>query len=492
MNPIHLFWGILAVPVIFAGVCAVLRTPEDALKTALAGSMLSSVVCVAVSISAIRCGVLATEDLWIRVDALSAYHLLVMSAVVGSSSIYAWIYFTEEIAHGRFDLSLSRRFGALWLGTQASMTLVLISNNLGLQWVGVETTTLLTAFLVCLHATRSALEAMWKYVLICSVGLALAFMGLLLLAAAAPAGAGNFLLWTSLVRNAGTLEPTLVKAGFVFLLVGYGTKVGLVPMHSWLPDAHSQAPSPVSAIFSGFLLNVALYCLIRLIPIAEGATGGIGWSLGLLRMFGLASIVLAAAFILYQKNLKRLLAYSSIEHLGIITLGLGLGRAGAAAALFHMLNHSLGKSLAFFSAGRIGQMSGTHDMDHLTGTVRTSPVWGIGLVGGFLALIGVAPFGVFMSKLMVVKAAAESGEMAVLALFVAGMAAVFVGVIGRAISMAWGESRSMASPARNRPAELIGAGLVFGILGSLLVLGLWMPGEVSRLLQNAALIVSEK
>lgn len=479
-------WGILAAPIIFAGICIVFRSPESVLRSVVAGALVSVGLCVSAALTAIMRGNLTTAGRWFHIDALSAYHLLVMSAVFAASSVYSLIYFKEEIARGRFDLSTARRFGVLWLGTLSSLTLALISNNLGIQWVGIETTTLLTAFLVCLHPTRPALEAMWKYLLICSVGVALAFMGLLLIASAGPPDTAHSLFWTRLVRDAGTLQPALVKAGFIFLLVGYGTKVGLVPMHSWLPDAHSQAPAPVSALFSGFLLNAAAYCLMRLIPIAEGATGAAGWSLHILRLFGLASIVIAAAFILFQKDLKRLLAYSSIENLGIITLGLGLGGLGTFAALYHTFNHSLCKILGFFAAGRMGQIYGTHEMDRLNATLRVSPIWGLGLFGAFLALLGVAPFAPFMSKLMMVKAAIGSGRILTLTLFMAGTAAVFVGVIGRVISMSWSTAPPAVVAGRGGAVDVA---LVFGILGTVLVLGVWMPDAFTRILWDAAKIV---
>jgi hydrogenase-4 component F len=192
---------------------------------------------------------------------------------------------------------------------------------------------------------------MWKYLLICSVGVGLAFMGTLVVAASATSlnvSAFDALLWTTLRDNASSLDPKALQLGFIFIVVGYGTKAGLAPMHNWLPDAHSQAPGPVSALFSGFMLNAALYCVMRYIPLVEGACGNSRWGLDLLVGFGLLSILVAAAFILFQRDVKRLLAYHSVEHMGIITLGLGLGGLGTFAALFHTLNHSLCKTGAFF------------------------------------------------------------------------------------------------------------------------------------------------
>ncbi|MCX5758016.1 MAG: proton-conducting transporter membrane subunit [Candidatus Hydrogenedentes bacterium] len=310
-------------------------------------------------------GSISTAWGWLYLDALSTYHLAVMMVVFALSSLYLPGYFGEEIRDNVLTPGAARRFGVLWFGALTAMTLVLISNNVGIMWVGIEATTLVTAFLICIHRTPESVEAMWKYLIICSVGVAFAFMGTLLAGAAANAlhlPPSQALLWTCLRQNASHLDPVLIKVAFVFLLVGYGTKAGLAPMHSWLPDAHSQAPAPVSALFSGFMLNAALYCIMRYMPLVEGSSGHAGWSLRLLLFFGLTSILVAATFIIFQHDLKRLLAYHSVEHLGIIAVGLGLGGLGTFAALLHTLNHSICKSLSFFAAGRLGQMYGTHDM----------------------------------------------------------------------------------------------------------------------------------
>jgi hydrogenase-4 component F len=348
----------------------------------------------------------------------------------------------------------------------------------------------MTAFLICIHVSPASLEAMWKYLLICSVGVAFAFLGTLLVAASArqvPMEMTDVLLWTRLRDVASRLDPTMLKAGFLFLLVGYGTKAGLAPMHSWLPDAHSQAPAPVSAIFSGFLLNAALYCLMRYVPIVEGGAGLGGWCQRYLVLLGSASILVAAVFILYQHDLKRLLAYSSVEHLGIITLGVGLGGAGIFVALFHMLNHSVCKSLAFFSAGRLGQFYGTQDMSRMTRVLRVSPLWGLGIVGGLLALIGVAPFSIFLSEFLLMKAAVDHRAYAILAIFLAGSCIVFVGALRHAIGMAWGGEESRGPAPKGSRVDVA---VVFGALSCLLILGLWMPDGFREVLSRAARVIS--
>jgi hydrogenase-4 component F len=425
----------------------------------------------------------SVDDLFF-VDAFSAFHLIVLALVFLLCSLFAAIYFADGAEHA-LSRGQARRFGALWLGSLAAMALVLVADNLGIMWVGMEATTLLTAFLISLHANRLSLEAMWKYLLICSVGIAFAFIGTIFTAASAK-GAGSFgadaLLWTRLAAPGVHLDPTLMTFAFVFVLVGYGTKAGLAPIHSWLPDAHSQAPAPVSAMFSGFLLNTALYCILRYAVLVRHALGG-GFADRLLIAFGMLSILVAAGFIVFQRDAKRLLAYSSVEHLGIMTLGFGLGPLGSFAALFHMLNHSLSKSLAFFAVGRLGQHYGTHDMGTLAGALRTDRVWGLGLLGSILSLIGVAPFAIFMSEYQLLRAAVGTDAWVVLVLFLAAGAVVFIAALRQLIDMAYGEPAPTAARVRSRGLSIL---IVGAVMATLLFLGLWMPSVLTEALTRAA------
>jgi hydrogenase-4 component F len=438
-----------------------------------------------------RHGTISALSTWLYLDALSAFNMAVMMAVFFLSTVFALVYFKDEIRNNAFTIKQARQFSALWCASYTSMTLVLCSNNLGIMWVGIEATTLLTAFLICIHENRSSLEAMWKYLIICSVGVAFAFMGTLLAAASTQHVAGlsghQALLWTRLRDHAALLDPVLMKAAFIFLLVGYGTKAGIAPMHNWLPDAHSQAPAPVSAMFSGFMLNASLYCVMRYVPIVEAATGNKGWGLTLLTALGIFSIIVAAAFIVFQHDLKRLLAYHSVEHLGIIALGIGLGGIGTFAALFHTLNHSLCKTLSFCAAGRLGQIYGTHDMRKMNGAFKISGVWGTGIFGSLLALLGVAPFALFMSEFQVCKAAIDARAYVALGLFLGGAAVVFVGALSHAIPLMWGENENKTiKPVKGTIIEM---GLVAMPLGALLLLGVWMPGFLGGALTKAAAII---
>jgi hydrogenase-4 component F len=483
---------LLCVPAIAAGLAVVTaRSLRAAAFITAAGIGGGSALGLAAAVEAGKHGTISALGSWLYVDALSAFNLAVMIIVYIMSTVFAFVYFKEEARAGAFSLKQARQFAALWCGSFTSMTLVLVSNNLGIMWVGIEATTLLTAFLICIHSSRHSLEAMWKYLLICSVGVAFAFMGTLLAAASSRHVAGfdihQALLWTRLRDHAAMLNPALIKAAFIFLVVGYGTKAGLAPMHNWLPDAHSQAPAPVSALFSGFMLNAALYCIMRYIPIVEAATGHAGWALTLLAALGVFSIGIGAAFIVFQQDIKRLWAYCSVEHIGIIALGLGLGGIGVFAALFHTLNHSLCKSLSFFAAGRLGQRYGTHDIRLLHGATRNSRLWGTALFVSLLALMGVAPFALFMSEFRILKAAVDAHAFVLLALFLCGVSVVFVGMLSKAIPLMWGESTvSVAAPDIHTRLE---AGLVVIPLAALLALGCWMPGFLGTALTQASDII---
>jgi hydrogenase-4 component F len=488
METANILWAILALPFAAGAVALTIRSPRAILMLVPAAVVATGAAAVYAAREVFTKGALLAAGGWLYLDALSAYHLLVLMLVFTLSSFYAWRYFGAEVREGHFGKRQARRFGALWLGSLGAMTLVLLSNNLGIVWVGIEATTLLTAFLICVPVSPLSLEAMWKYLIMCSVGVAFAFVGTLLVGVS---GArlhlgSDALLWTRLHDNAALLDPALLKAGFIFLLVGYGTKVGLAPLHSWLPDAHSQAPAPVSAVFSGFLLNTALYCIMRYIPIVEGPAANAGWALSLLLVFGLVSIAVAAAFIIIQSDGKRFLAYSSVEHMGIIALGLGLGGLGTFAGLFHTLNHSLGKPLAFFSMGRLGQMYGTHDMKRMSGALRSAPVWGTGLFASLLALIGVAPFALFMSEFQILKAAADTRSYWAMGLFLLGIGVVFVGALRFVIMMAWGEA---GEKPKAESAGVIDRLLVYVPLAALLMLGLWMPGPLHNALSQAAAVL---
>lgn len=492
MNTDFLLWALLVSPVVFGLASLTGESEKRSLLLMLAGVGAQCFFASLAIIQVFSSGPVIDASGWLRLDALSAYHLMVMLVVYGGSSLFAWVYFISEMNAGYLRLGQVKTFTSLWCPAMSAMALVLISNNLGMMWIGIEATTLLTAFLICIHMSRGVLEAMWKYLVICSVGTALAFLGTLFLIVSAHDlgfSSGEALLWTNLLNKADQLDPMLTKAAFIFILVGYGTKAGLAPMHSWLPDAHSKAPAPVSALFSGFMLNAALYCVMRFIPLVNIATGNVDWPLGLLLGFGMVSIIVAAAYVLFQSDVKRLLAYCSVEHLGIIALGLGIGGLGTMAALFHTLNHSFSKALSFFAAGRLGQFYGSHEMKEMPGGLKVSPIWGGALIASFLALIGVAPFSVFMSEFQILKAAVDKNMLLVLSIFIIGTASIFIGMLQHAIPLAWGEQ---PDGIKTQKGSLLEAFIVLFPLVILLLLGIWMPEPFRIVLEKAAEIIQGK
>src|SRR5713226_3088033 len=478
----------LAVAVLGALVSLALPRPRNVLRLIVAISAVELALAANLWASVLANGFVTAADEWFYVDAFSAFYVVVLVLVFLLSSTFAGVYFAHETGEHSFTLPVARRFGALWLGSLTAMMLVLVSNNLGIMWVGMEATTLLSAFLISLHPTRLSLEAMWKCRIICSVGIAFAFIGTIFAAASIQSAGGvpaDALFWTKLSSTDVQLDPTLMRFAFIFILVGYGTKTGLAPIHSWLPDAHSQAPTPVSAMFSGFLLNTALYCIMRFVPPARHALGA-DFADGLLIFFGTLSILVAAGFIVFQSDAKRLLAYHSVEHLGIITLGFGLGPLGTFAALFHTLNHSVCKSLAFFAVGRLGQEFGSHEMQRLSGALRADRLWGIALLGSVLALIGVAPFSVFMSEYQLLRAAAGGGAWLVLVLFLAASSVVFLSALRHLIDMAFGDPAASVRGARDGNSAAL---IVVSAMGLLLLLVLWMPLWFSGALGSAAAVL---
>ena len=484
-------FALLAVSAFGGVLCLLLRRPLHVLTATVAVSVVEMLLAANIWWAVARDKTfVSAADQWFYVDAFSAFHIVVLALVFVLSSAFAAVYFGHEAADV-FAPAVARRFGALWLGAQAAMLLVLVSNNLGIMWVGMEATTLLTAFLISLHPSGLSLEAMWKYLIICSIGIAFAFMGTLLAAASIQSAGGataDALFWTRLASDEAHLDPTLMKFAFVFILVGYGTKAGLAPIHSWLPDAHSQAPAPVSAMFSGFLLNTALYCIMRFVPPVQHALGR-QFASELLIAFGTMSILVAAGFIVFQKDAKRLLAYHSVEHMGIITLGYALGPIGTFAALFHTLNHSICKALAFFAVGRLGQRFGSHDMHAITGALSADRLWGSALVVSVLALIGVAPFSIFMSEYQLLRAAVATGAWLTLTLFLASSGVVFVSALRHLIDMAFGAA---GEHDRGTPDGTLAVPIVALAAGFLLMLGVWMPLPLSDAIARAAAVLGAR
>jgi hydrogenase-4 component F len=416
------------------------------------------------------------------IDALNVF-LVTLTAFVGlTTAIFSRPYMRVERDHGKMTPSRLRLYHSMYQLFTFTMLLALTTNNMGILWVAMEAATLTTVLLVSVYRTAASLEAAWKYFILCGVGIAQALFGtvLLYMTAERVLGAeGGALLWTHLNAVKQHLDPNIMALAFAFLFLGYGTKVGLVPVHNWLPDAHAEGPTPVSAVLSGLLLNVALYAVLRGKVLTEGAlrTPLAG---NLMMAFGLLSVVVSAFLLIRQRDVKRMFAYSSIEHMGLITFAFGMGGPIASfAGLLHMTVHSLVKSSIFFAVGHAAQKAGTQVMDEIRGLIKTSPTVGWGLMLGSLAILGMPPFGVFASEFLIVTTAMREHPWATPFLLIA-LGVAFASVFSRVQPMVFGDTTLSRLP---HPPSLIP---VFVHLGLGLMLGLFIPPYLDTWYRQAA------
>lgn len=420
------------------------------------------------------------------IDAFNVF-LVTLTAFVGlTTSLFSQPYMRIEAEHGRVSVRQLRLFHSMYQLFMATMLIALTTNNMGLMWVALEAATLSTVLLVTLYRTPASLEAGWKYFILCGVGIAQALFGTILLYFAAEKILGSegvsALLWTQLDGVKTQLEPAVLSLAFVFLLVGYGTKVGLAPLHNWLPDAHAEGPTPISAVLSGLLLNVAMYAVVRCKILVEGSLQS-NLPGRMLMGFGLLSVVLAALFLWRQRDIKRLFAYSSIEHMGIITFAFGMGGPVANfAALLHMTVHSLTKSAIFFAVGHAAQKAGSQLMDDIRGLITLSPTVGWGLMIGSLAILGMPPFGVFASEFLILTTAMKQQPWATPILLLA-LGVAFAAIFGRVQPMVFGATTAKRLP---HPPALIP---VFTHLGLVLMLGIFIPPWLADWYRAAARLI---
>jgi hydrogenase-4 component F len=425
-----------------------------------------------------------------HVDAFNVY-LLVLTAFVGmTTSVFSRPYMRHVCETGKTTERGMRLYHAMYQAFMFTMLLALSTDNLGVMWVAVEGATLATVLLVSLYRTPEAIEAAWKYFILCGVGIALALFGTVLLYFAAQhvvEDPATGLTWSTLYAYSAGLEPSIMSIAFVFLLIGYGTKVGLVPMHQWLPDAHSEGPTPMSAVLSGLLLNVALYALVRLKMLVDGslATSATPQLAGYLLMgFGLLSFMVAGLFLHRQRDIKRMFSYSSIEHMGLMTFAFGLGGPLATfGALLHMLVHSLTKSAIFVTVGHAAHIAGTQSIDHIRGLIRTQPAVGWTLLIAVAAVAGFPPFGVFTSEFLLLTATMQSQPWFTVALLV-GLAVAFAGLFRHLHPMVYGEA-----PAGQQPVQANMFPVMLH-LGLVLWLGLSIPGFLASWLNRATELIA--
>jgi hydrogenase-4 component F len=428
----------------------------------------------------------------IYVDTLGGFFLCLTLLISLAVSIYSISYMRQAVEKAEIDRHLSRYYFLLNLFI-FTMIMVTTTGNLGILWISIEATTLVSAFLVGFYNERTSVEAAWKYIILCTVGITFALFGTMLFYYASlhiPFELRNTLNWFEITRFADRLDPGLTKIAFIFILLGYGTKAGFAPMHTWLPDAHSQAPTPVSALLSGVLLKCSFYAILRFYIIASKCLGT-AYLNNLLLTFGIISLVIATFFILTQKDIKRLLAYSSLEHVGIIAAGIGFGGLlGVYGALFHVLNHALVKSLMFFIGGNLSIKYRTKSMEEIRGVVGIMPLTGIGLLLGSFALAGLPPFNIFMSEIVILSAGFSSGKILPSCIFLAALVIIFAGILKHATAMAFNP------PPQGMEKGEAGSSAILACLLLLLpvvFLGMYIPNFLDNILtQSVSIVIGEK
>jgi hydrogenase-4 component F len=416
------------------------------------------------------------------VDDVNVVFIVLTTFVAFTTSVFSASYIEHELETGRLTPAYLRFYHAMYQTLMFAMNLALLANNVGLMWVAIELATLTTVLMVGLYRTPAALEAAWKYFILGSVGIALALFGTILvyLAARSVVGEGlDAMAWNVLVRESPNFDPHLLNLAFVFLLLGYGTKVGLVPLHAWLPDAHAEGPTPISAVLSGLLLNVALFAVLRFKMIMSANPGALAPG-PLMVTLGLLS-VLFAAFMLYRRfDIKRMFAYSSIEHMGIITFAFGMGGPLANfAGLLHMTYHSLTKSAIFFSVGHIAQIKGTQRMADIRGLTVSHPVLGWGLVLGVMTIVGLPPMGIFMSEFLIITSTFARQPVLAVALGL-GLLVALGALLLRLNGLAFGDPHGKDAPSK---ASFIP---MFAHLALVLAAGIYLPPALVSWFQYVA------
>jgi hydrogenase-4 component F len=425
-----------------------------------------------------------------RADEVSVLFLLLIGLLAVAVSVATVGWMRQELARGQMRADRLRYYYSLVHGFIATMLVTVLADNLGILWIAMEGTTITSALLVGFHGDKHGLEAAWKYIIVTTIGISFGLFGTVLVYGAAVhaqggvfAGAMNY---SSIAAIANKLDPGIIRIAFIFVVVGYGTKAGLAPVHMWLPDAHSQAPTPVSALLSGALIKCALFGIIRFHTLARGACGA-DFSQGLLLIFGLISVVVATPFIIVQHDLKRLLGYHSVEHVGIIALGLGFGgRLGTYGALLHVINHGVTKALVFLIAGDAIGRYGTRDMRLMRGFLGIAPFAATLLLMGAFSLAGTPPFSIFISELIVLRAGLGAGHYVIVAVFLAMVVVIFAGLVHHVGQMVFGDADKTADRGREAFSPLLGALLLALVM---VLLGVTMPLHLDRVLARATEII---
>jgi hydrogenase-4 component F len=469
----------LLIPLIAAAILATIRGYRLSARVNVAASFLSLLAGIGLLIDR------PVTGQYLLVDDLNIVFILLNAFVGFTTSLFSASYISHELEIGRLTPSHIRFYHVMYQLMLFGMSLALIANNIGLMWVAVELATLTTVVMVGIYRTHEAIEAAWKYFILGSVGIALALFGTILvyLAARPVIGEGlDAMVWTRLLTRARDFDPALLNVAFIFLLLGYGTKVGLAPMHAWLPDAHAEGPTPISAVLSGLLLNVALYALLRFKVLLAANPGAIA-SGPLMIALGLISLIFASFMLYRRRDIKRMFAYSSIEHMGITVFAFGMaGPLGNFAGLLQMTMHSLTKSAIFFSVGHITQVKGTQRIADIGGLTTTHPLLGWGLVAAVAAIAGLPPFGVFTSEFLVISST-FAREPLLAILFVFGLLLSIGALFLRLNSVAFGEVRGPIGPVTASYVPM------FAHLALVLIAGIWLPAPLVTWFQHVAALL---
>jgi hydrogenase-4 component F len=424
-------------------------------------------------------------DSYFLVDDLNIVFIVLSTFVGFTTSVFSATYIAHELEIGRLTPAYLRFYHAMYQIMMLGMNLALVANNIGLMWVAIELATLATILMVGIYRTHEALEAAWKYFILGSVGIAFALFGTILVYMAAEPVIGQGLqsmVWTVLIQRVAEFDPALLNVAFIFLLLGYGTKVGLAPLHAWLPDAHAEGPTPISAVLSGLLLNVALYAVLRFKMLLAANPAAIAPG-PLMVTMGLVSLVFAAFMLYRRRDIKRMFAYSSIEHMGIIVFAFGMGGPLANfAGLLQMTMHSLTKSAIFFAVGHISQVKGTQKISEIRGLTETHPVLGWGLVLGVVAIAGMPPLGIFMSEFLVVSSTFSREPLLAIPL-VLGLLVAFGALLLRLNGFAFGEPAGSRAPVQASYVPM------FAHLAVVFVAGIYLPPALVAWFQHVASIL---
>lgn len=427
---------------------------------------------------------LAANGFW-RLDGLSALLTVCITGVTFLASVFGPGFDGTD-----YDASQIRRYRIFVNAFALTMLVAVTTNNVGIMWVMIEATTITSAVVIPLHRSKASVEASWKYLLICSVGIALAFAGTVLAYFDFVSTAGEVpdaLNWTVLRGAAPSLHRELMQLAFAFILVGYGTKAGLAPMHTWLPDAHSEAPAPMSAMMSGVLLAVAMYAVVRWKAVVDVALASSSFTDTLLLAAGLLSVVIGVWSLVIQRHYKRMLAYSSVEHIGLVSVGLGLGPLGAFAALLHLVNHAVAKSMAFLLAGRILHRYETTEISGVSGLLRVMPWTGGLFTLGMLALIGLPPFGLFVSELLLVRAAIATGHVWVAGVVLLLVLVAFVSLLNHLNRMLYGPPPEGVAIGETGGWRVV---MLSACVAISLILGIVLPWPMTALIDRSVSIVT--